>query len=110
MKITAEFHQDSELYRFLKKLDGPAMRHAAALGLNEHADEQRRQSVVRISSTTGVPAGRIRSNTKFIKAKPAPQMSAFVETADIALWLRQPGLGSNSQTDGRRKSRRRCGQ
>lgn len=107
MKITAEFHQDSELIRFLRKLDGPELQRAAARGLNDHAEEQSRQSVVRISATTGVPAGRVRSKTKVIKAAPGPTMTAAVETADKAIPLAEYGnpvwvRDLNPMSDGKR--------
>ncbi|MER9961649.1 phage tail protein [Mesorhizobium sp. M0045] len=91
MKITATFHQDAELIRFLQKLEGPEMQQAAARGLNEHAGEQARQSVVRIAATTGVPAGRVRSKTRVVKAAPGPSMTAEVVTADVAIPLAEYG-------------------
>ncbi|WP_378952103.1 hypothetical protein [Mesorhizobium sp. ANAO-SY3R2] len=107
MKIKAEFHQDAEIFRFLKKLDGPEIRHAAALGLNEHAGEQRRQSIVRISATTGVPSGRVGGKTRVIKASAGPVMSASVETSDVAIPLSEYGNPNwvrdlNPMADGKR--------
>jgi hypothetical protein len=107
MKITAEFHQDSSIVQFLRKLDGPEMQRAAALGLSEHADEQARQSVVRISSYTGVPAGRVRSKTRVVRAKPGPTMVAEVVTADVAIPLAEYGnpvwvRDLNPMADGKR--------
>lgn len=91
MKVTATFHQDAELIRFLRKLEGPEMERAAARGLNEHADEQARQSVVRISSYTGVPTSRMRSKTRTVRAAPGPTMTAEVVTSDVAIPLAEYG-------------------
>ncbi len=91
MKVEARFHQDSELIRFLRKLEGPEMQRAAARGLNEHAGEQMRQSVVRITTSTGVPAGRVRSKTRVVKAAPGASMMAEVVTADVAIPLAEYG-------------------
>lgn len=107
MKITATFHQDSEIARFLRKLEGPEMEVAAARGLNEHAGEQMRQSVVRISSTTGVPAGRVRKKTKVVKAVPGQTMMAEVVTSDVAIPLSEYGnpvwvRDLNPMSDGKR--------
>ncbi|RWM29416.1 hypothetical protein [Mesorhizobium sp.] len=107
MKLTATFHQDSELIRFLHKLEGPEMEAAAARGLNEHAEEQKRQSIVRIAETTGVPAGRVRSKTKVVKAVPGQSMMAEVVTADVAIPLAEYGKPEwvrdlNPMADGKR--------
>ncbi|RWC91662.1 MAG: hypothetical protein EOS72_03130 [Mesorhizobium sp.] len=107
MKLTATFHQDSEILRFLQRLEGPEMELAAARGLNEHAGEQMRQSVVRISTTTGVPAGRVRSKTKVVKAAPGQTMMAEVVTADVAIPLSEYGnpvwvRDLNPMSDGKR--------
>jgi len=91
VKVTAQFHQSAEIVRFLRKLDGPEMQGAAARGLNEHAEEQKRQSVVRIAAYTGVPAGRVRSKTRVQKASPGPSMSAEVITSDVAIPLAEYG-------------------
>lgn len=107
MKISATYHQDSEIARFLRKLDGPDMQVAAARGLNEHAEEQRRQSVTRISAYTGVPAARVRSKTRVAKATPAHTMTAEVITADVAIPLAEYGKPEwvrdlNPMADGKR--------
>lgn len=107
MKVTAQFHQDSELVRFLRRLDGPAMQIAAARGLNEHAGEQMRQSVVRIAAYTGVPSGRVRSKTKVVRAAAGPNMTAEVVTSDVAIPLAEYGnpvwiRDLNPMSDGRR--------
>jgi hypothetical protein len=67
------------------------MRRAAARGLNEHADEQRRQSVVRIAAYTGVPATRIRGKTRVLRARAADSMAATVQTSDVAIPLSEYG-------------------
>lgn len=106
MKITAEFHQSTQLAQFLAKLRPGTLR-GAARGLNEHAEEQRRQSIVRIVATTGVPAGRMSGKTKVRKARASAAMTASVETADVAIPLAEYGnpvwvRDLNPMADGRR--------
>lgn len=107
MKVTVEFHHSTEFSRFVRSLQGPAMRQAGARGLNEHAEEQRRQSVTRIAATTGVPKGRIAGKTKVIKATPGLSMSASIRTEDVAIPLAEYGnpvwvRDLNPMADGRR--------
>lgn len=91
MKFTATVHQTKDLKTFLLKLGGPEMRAAAAMGLNEHAAEQRRQSVVSISSYTGVPRGRVAAKTRVIKASASGAMEAKIRTSDVAIGLAEYG-------------------
>ena len=91
MKVTAEFHHSQEFKAFITKLGSPAMEQAAALGLNEHADEQRRGSITRISAYTGVPKGRVSGHTKVIKASAGASMEAKVQTNDVAIPLAEYG-------------------
>lgn len=91
MKVTATVHQSKDLASFLLKMGGPEIRAAGAMGLNEHAAEQRRQSVVSISSYTGVPRGRVGAKTKVIKASAAGTMEAKVRTSDVAIGLEEYG-------------------
>lgn len=91
MKITAEVHHSSDLINFLKRLDSPLMRMAGARGLNEHADEQRRQSITRIVAFTGVPNGRVSGKTRVIKASAGASMEAKVRTSDVAISLAEYG-------------------
>jgi len=105
--ITADFHYQKEFEVFVKKLSDPRMRAAARLGLNEHADEQRRTSVVRISAYTGVPKGRVSGATKVIKAGGGGTMQAIVRTNDSAISLAQYGnpvwvRDLNPMADGKR--------
>ncbi|MCB1471013.1 MAG: hypothetical protein KDK08_28495 [Rhizobiaceae bacterium] len=91
MQVTAVFHQSHEITRFLKNLSGPAMQQAAARGLTEHAQEQRRQSIVRIVAITALPRGRVAGP---IKVKPAPAglaTEAQVHVADRAISLAEYG-------------------
>lgn len=90
-KIKADFHYQKEFETFIKRLSDPRIRSAAALGLNEHADEQRRVSVTRISAYTGVPKGRVSGATKVIKAGGGATMQAVVRTSDAAISLAQYG-------------------
>lgn len=107
MKVSAEFHQSRELLTFLRKLGGPELQRAAALGLNEHAAEQRRQSVTTISAYTGVPRARVSGKTRVIKARPGPAMEAKVRTSDTAIPLAEYGnpvwvRDLNPMADGKR--------
>jgi len=91
VKITTQFHQSRDLKTFLLKIGGPEVGKAAAMGLNEHAAEQRRQSIVSISSYTGVPRGRVSSKTKLIKASASGTMEAKIRTSDVAIGLAEYG-------------------
>jgi hypothetical protein len=107
MQVTARFHQDAAIIRFLRKLDGPELRRAGALGLTEHAGEQMRQAVTRISAYTGVPAGRMRSKTRVVRATPGLTMVAEVVTSDVAIPLAEYGdpvwvRDLNPMADGKR--------
>lgn len=106
MKVHVEIHQakgiDTYLNSFARDLP-----QAAALGLNEHTAEQRRQSVTRISAYAGVPAGRVGSKTRVIKASPARVMEAKVRTSDVAIPLAEYGnpvwvRDLNPMADGKR--------
>lgn len=90
-QVTADFHYQKEFETFIKKLSDPRIRAAARLGLNEHAQEQRRTSVTRISSYTGVPKGRVSGATRVIKAGGGGTMQAIVRTSDSAISLAQYG-------------------
>lgn len=91
MKVTGEFHQSASLKTFLTNLNSQTIQVASALGLNEHAGEQRRQSITGISSYTGVPKARMSSKTKLVKASPSQNMVARVVTADKAIGLHEYG-------------------
>ena len=93
MKLTVRgrFTNAAELESFLGKLNSPALKAAGARGLTEHAHEQRRQSVTRITASTGVPGSRVSRATKVIPAAPAGAMMAIVETADRAISLAEYG-------------------
>ena len=91
MKVTATFHHAQGFEAFIQRLSSPAMRAAAARGLNEHADEQRRGSTARISAYTGVPKGRVSAKTRVVRAKASASMLAIVRTADVAIPLAQYG-------------------
>lgn len=89
-KITADFHYQKEFETFIKRLSDPSVMNAARLGLNEHAQEQRRTSVVRIAAYTGVPSGRVSSSTKVIKAG-GGGMQAIVRTTAPSISLAEYG-------------------
>jgi len=99
VKITAELHQSSDLVRFLTKLDSPEMAKAGARGLNEHTHEQRRQSIVRMAATTGVPKGHISGVTRVVRAVPGPSMISMVQTEDAAIPLGKFGNPTWSRDD-----------
>lgn len=106
MKIKVEVHQAKGFETFLRSF-GSEIRPAAALGLNEHAQEQRRQSVVRISDYTGVPRGRVGAKTRTIKASAGATMQAVVRTSDVAIPLSEYGnpvwvRDLNPMADGKR--------
>lgn len=90
MKVTADFHYQKEFETFIRRLSDPAVMNAARLGLNEHAQEQRRTSVVRIAAYTGVPSGRVSSSTKVIKAG-GGGMQAIVRTTAPSISLAEYG-------------------
>ncbi|PZP58802.1 MAG: hypothetical protein DI604_33095 [Delftia acidovorans] len=91
IKVDARITEMPEVRSFLDKLRGPALQQAGAKGLTEHAREQARQSVVRISAYTGVPTGRVRSKTKVRPAAGGANPAAIVETADRAISLAEYG-------------------
>lgn len=91
MKVTAEVHFSQGFETFVKNLSDPRIQQAAAQGLNEHAQEQRRLSVTSISAYTGVPKGRVGGKTKVIRAAPGAQMEVRVQTADAAISLAEYG-------------------
>lgn len=90
MKVTADFHYQKEFETFIRRLSDPSVMNAARLGLNEHAQEQRRTSVVRIAAYTGVPSGRVSSSTKVIKAG-GGGMQAIVRTTAPSISLAEYG-------------------
>jgi hypothetical protein len=92
MKVTAEVHQSKDLITFLHKLGSPELKAAAIVGLNEHAGEQRKQSVNRIVAYTGIPKGRVGGKTKLIKASASGSVNtAIIRTADVAIPLAEYG-------------------
>lgn len=90
-KITGDFVWYSTPKTFLAKLGSGEMRKAAAMGLNEHAAEQRRGSVARITASTGVPKSRVGSTTRLIKAGASGDMQAIIRTRDKAIGLHEYG-------------------
>jgi hypothetical protein len=62
-----------------------------ARGLNEHAAEGGRQSVVRINAVTKIPRSRIKSGMSTGKARPGAQMMAMIKLADKAIALDEYG-------------------
>lgn len=96
-RVVATWRKDTGLDQFLKKLAGPGIEQAASVGLNEHAKEQRRMSIVRITAFTGVPKGRVSGTMKVIPSVPGPAMMASVVTSDPAIGLHEYGNPSWSQ-------------
>lgn len=91
MRLTATLERTSQFSTLVQRLGSPAMIAAAAKGLNEHADETRRQTVTRVSAFTGVPTGRVRKVTRVRKARAGGIMIAEVVTADKAIGLEEYG-------------------
>lgn len=92
MKVVGEFHQSKDLMDFLFKMSSPQLRQAAVMGLNEHATEQRRLSVDRITASTGVPKGRVSGATRLIKASAGAEVAeAKIRTTDKAISLAEYG-------------------
>lgn len=92
MQISGDFVWYSTPKTFLTKLGSGEIRQAAAMGLNEHAAEQRRQSVTNISTYTGIPKARIGATTRLIKASASgPFMLATIQTKDKAVGLHEYG-------------------
>ena len=106
MKVTAEFRHQKEFEAFVRKLSDPIVMKAATMGLNDHAHEQRRQSVVRISAYTGVPRGRVADSTKVIRAS-GIGTQAIVRTSGPSISLAEYGnpvwvRDLNPMADGKR--------
>ena len=89
MKITPKVHVEKRLYDMTAKIGGAVMQRAAAMGLNEDAQEQRRQSITSITASTGVPKSRVSSKMKVVPAIPGPSMTAIVQTSDQAVMLHE---------------------
>jgi hypothetical protein len=81
-----------DLMTFVTKLGSPELHRAAVIGLNEHAAEQRLQSVNRMVAYTGVPKARVGSKTRTIKASSSGDTTqAIVRTSDTAIPLAEYG-------------------
>jgi len=91
MQVSAVYHQSHEVTRFLRNLTGPEMQKAAARGLTEHAQEQRRQSVHRIVTITALPRNRVAGPIKVKPASAGPATQAEVYVADQAIPLAEYG-------------------
>lgn len=91
VKVSANLERTTEFRHFVQQLGGPGLQVAAAKGLNEHAAEQRRQSIVRVVAFTGIPRSRMAQATTVKKARPGPAMQAVVQTADKAIGLHEYG-------------------
>jgi hypothetical protein len=91
VRVEATYHQSHELTRFLRALNGPEMMQAGARGLTEHAQEQRKQSIVQIVQTTALPTGRVSGPIKVIPAPVAANTMAEVRVADAPITLAEFG-------------------
>ncbi|WP_395175503.1 hypothetical protein [Roseibium alexandrii] len=91
MRVSGKLERSRELKSFLQNLDSPKLQAAGARGLNEHTEEQRRQSTTRIAAYTGVPIARVRGKTRIKKARAGADMAATVITADVAIPLSEYG-------------------
>lgn len=91
VKLVATVERTSGFSAIVQRLASPEMAAAAAMGLNEHAAETRRQTISRVSAFTGVPSGRIARVTKVRRARPGGTMVAEVVTSDQAIGLEEYG-------------------
>lgn len=91
VRVTAEPKFRTELQTFLRRLNSPALQQAGALGLNEHAHEQRRQSITRITAITALPRSRVAGPIRVKRAVPGPSMEAQVHVADAPMTLAEYG-------------------
>lgn len=89
--LTSKLTNVSEFRTIARQMGGPAFERAAANGLNEHAAEQRRQSVTRIAAYTGVPSSRMAGATSINRAVAGHSMTAIIETKDKAIGLEEYG-------------------
>lgn len=90
-KLVAKLDRTSQFSALIERLASPQLATAAAMGLNEHAAETRRQSVTRVSAFTGVPSSRVAKVTKVHRARPGGSMMAEVVTSDQAIGLEEYG-------------------
>lgn len=91
VKVRVETTRMTDLRTLAVSLGSDTLQQAAALGLNEHTQEQKRQSVVRISAFTGVPAGYVRSKASVLNATAGGTMNSEVRVRDKALNVAQFG-------------------
>lgn len=98
LKVDARIERLHEMTALVRRLQNLDMAVPAARGLNEHAEEQRRQSVTRISNFTGIPNGRVSGGMTVKRAVPAPSMTATVESRDRAISLGEYGNPSWSRS------------
>lgn len=91
MKLVATLDRTSQFSVLVQRLGSPAMAAAAAMGLNEHAAETRRQSISRVSAFTGIPSSRIGTVTRIKKARASAVMVTDIITRDKAIGLEEYG-------------------
>ena len=91
VKVSAEYKRSTAFDVLIGRIVSPAMREAVRAGLNEHAAEQRLQSIVRVTAFTGIPQSRMASKTKVLPAIGETSMTAVVETKDQAIGLAEYG-------------------
>lgn len=87
LKIRVEVSRMGEIGAFVRRLDSPEARLAAARGLNEHIVIQERDSVATVSAQTRIPHGRVKSISRVRRARPAAAMEAAVQFNDAAIPL-----------------------
>ena len=91
MRVTGQLDRSSNIFQLIARLEGGHVQIAAARGLNEHADEQRRQAVTVMTAKTGLPKGRVASVTRTVRAVPGASMEAMVRVTDRAIGLHEYG-------------------
>lgn len=99
VKVDARLERLHEMTALVRRLQNLDMAVPAARGLNEHAEEQKRQSIVRISNFTGIPNGRVSGGMSIKRAVPAPSMTATVESRDQAISLGEYGSPTWSRSE-----------
>jgi hypothetical protein len=87
VKIQIAVNRAAGIGTFVQRLDSPAMRLAAARGLNEHIRVQEKDSVATVAAGTKIPASRVARISKVRLASPAGAMDAAVVFTDQAIPL-----------------------
>lgn len=82
MKIDAHWVGDGAVNLKIDLGGDGALQRAAAIGLNEHSQHQKKRSTTFISAWTGIGAGRVGSGMRVIPAVPGAVMETSVAISD----------------------------